>query len=412
MTPRTVSIIIPTHNRRDAVIRTLRALATQTYPPAATEIIVVADGCSDDTPGVAASASPTPIRLLEQPASGPAAARNRGAGCARGDILIFLDDDIEVAPGFVAAHVEAQLTDSTVVVGYLPPDVQRRRDFFAMMLRAWWEAMFDRMRDPGHRFAYTDLLSGNFSVSAALFRRTGGFDEAFRCHEDYELGYRMIAAGARFAFASAATGWHQEHTDLVRALQRKRDEGRADVALARKHPALAHTLPVARLQTGLTRRGRALRRLAMFNGAAGDVAAAVCRRFMRPLEAARRRTRWRRLLNDLLSYWYWRGVVESLGAQRVEELIRAPASAGLYELDLMQGFGRAAAELDAVRPAGVALHWGPLVIATVPARPGAELLQGRHLGSLLRGPIASRFAMTLAVAHESDTRSTASEKRS
>jgi hypothetical protein len=55
---------------------------------------------------------------------------------------------------------------------------------------------------------------------------------------------------------------------------------------------------------------------------------------------------------------------------------------------------------------------GPLVIGTVPPRPGAEPLQGRHLRSLLRGPFASPFAKTLAVAYQSNTRVTASDQRS
>ena len=110
------------------------------------------------------------VRVLEQPHRGPAAARNRGAAAATGDLLIFLDDDIEVLPGFVAAHVEAHATPDSVAIGYLPPQLQGRRDLFSVMLRAWWEAMFERMRDPGHRFAYSDLLSGNFSLSRSAVR--------------------------------------------------------------------------------------------------------------------------------------------------------------------------------------------------------------------------------------------------
>ena len=301
MTRLDVSIVIPTHNRRDAAARALQALSRQCCSPTALEIILVADGCTDDTGGLSTADWSLPVRVLEQRHAGPAAARNRGAAAAKGDLLIFLDDDIEVLPGFVAAHVEAHAPADSVVIGYLPPQLQGRRDLFSVMLRAWWEAMFERMRDPGHRFAYSDLLSGNFSVSRSLFERAGGFDETLRCHEDYELGYRLIAAGARFQFAPAAAGWHHEHTDLARALRRKRDEGRADVALARKYPKLAASLPLARPHTRLTRRGRVLRYLAVTHPAPGDTSEALCRRLLGVLEAMRLRTRWRRLLDDLLS---------------------------------------------------------------------------------------------------------------
>jgi hypothetical protein len=242
------------------------------------------------------------------------------------------------------------------------------------------------------------LLSGNFSVSRALFERAGRFDETFRCHEDYELGYRLIAAGARFVFAPAAAGWHHEHTDLARALRRKRDEGRADVALARKHPELAPGLPLARPHAHLTRRGRMLRRLAFAAPRAGDLADGMCRKLLRGLEAARLRTRWRRLLDDLLSYWYYRGLAESLDGVPPGALLRSPTPSIPHELDLRQGLTAAAAEIDAVRPAAVSLCWGSLAIGTIPPDPGAEPLQGRHLRSLLRQRFATPFAETLALA--------------
>jgi GT2 family glycosyltransferase len=399
MTPVEVSIVIPTHNRRAAAARAVQALSLQ-CSRSSFEVILVADGCTDDTAGLATIEWPIPVSVLEQSHGGPAAARNRGAAAARGDLIIFLDDDIEVMPGFVAAHVEAHVAKDSVVIGYLPTQLQERRDLFAVMLRAWWEAMFERMRDPGHRFTYSDLLSGNFSVSRQLFDKAGGFDETLDCHEDYELGYRLIAAGARFQFAPAAAGWHHEHTDLARALRRKRDEGRADVAMARRYPQLVAGLPLARPHSHLTRRGRLLRHLAVAHPAPGDVVEALCRRLLGGLEATRLRTRWRRLLDDLLSYWYWRGVGESLGGASPGELTRATESSPvLYALDLRPGLSQAAAEMDAVRPQGLSLRWGSLVIGTIASEPGAEPLQGRHLRSLLRTRFATAFRQTLAIAH-------------
>src|SRR5262245_47332862 len=211
-----VSIVIPTRNRRASVERALASLAAQSYPAPAFEVIVVADGCDDGTPAIPAEGRPFSLRVIDQPARGPSAARNAGAAAARGDLLIFMDDDIEPRPGFVAAHVQAHADrdPARVAIGYLPPQLQGRRDFFAIMLRAWWEAMFGRWRGPGYRFSYSDLLSGNFSLGTTLFTAVGRFDESLRCHEDYELGFRLIAAGARFTFAPEAAGWHHERTDL------------------------------------------------------------------------------------------------------------------------------------------------------------------------------------------------------
>jgi GT2 family glycosyltransferase len=400
--PRTVSIVIPTHDRRASAERALRALVAQSYPLTAIEVVLVADGCTDATAGIAQAGWPFALRVIEQPGRGPAAARNRGAGAATGGLLIFLDDDIEALPGFVAAHVRAHADDdpARVAIGYLPPELQGRRDFFAIMLRAWWEAMFERMREPGHRFAYSDLLSGNFSVARATFARVGGFDETLRCHEDYELGLRLIAAGSRFQFAPDAAGWHHEHTDLARALSRKRDEGRADVALAHRHPGLASILPLSASDHRLSTRGRALKHFALAPSSAGTLLESSCRSMLPALERARLRTRWRRLLDDLLSYWYWRGVSESLAGAPLESVRSQPvvSDAGIFDVDLRAGFDAAMSAIDAAAPASVRLNWGRLIIGTVAAQPGAEPLQGRHLPQLLRTRFAQRFAETLALA--------------
>ncbi|HEU4786947.1 MAG TPA: glycosyltransferase family A protein, partial [Gemmatimonadaceae bacterium] len=103
-----VSVIVPTHDRCDSLARLLRALASQQNVGGDYEAIVVADGCSDGTaPRVRSTRWPFPVHVLEQPASGPAIARNCGAAIASGRILLFLDDDTEPETRTLAAHVAA-----------------------------------------------------------------------------------------------------------------------------------------------------------------------------------------------------------------------------------------------------------------------------------------------------------------
>ena len=62
---RTVSVVIPTHNRRASVERALRALSVQSYPLALIEVIVVADGCTDGTPGISREDWPFTLHVMD-----------------------------------------------------------------------------------------------------------------------------------------------------------------------------------------------------------------------------------------------------------------------------------------------------------------------------------------------------------
>jgi glycosyltransferase involved in cell wall biosynthesis len=83
-----VSIIIPAHNEGQYLGATLEALRTQTYPYF--EIIVVANGCTDNTCAVARKFAD---RVMDLPERALGKARNTGAAKARGELLVFLDAD-------------------------------------------------------------------------------------------------------------------------------------------------------------------------------------------------------------------------------------------------------------------------------------------------------------------------------
>src|SRR5579859_3268611 len=100
-----ISVVIPTYNRRDSLLRTLAALERQAYPFDRFEVIVVSDGATDGT-GDAVRALSTSYRLrcLEQVNSGPSVARNHGARAACGEVVVYLDDDVEPLPRFLERH--------------------------------------------------------------------------------------------------------------------------------------------------------------------------------------------------------------------------------------------------------------------------------------------------------------------
>jgi glycosyltransferase involved in cell wall biosynthesis len=394
-----LSVVVPTRNRAHEVTRLLRALEQQAPVDGGFEVIVVADGCTDGTEARLRSAAWSfPLHVLQQSESGAATARNCGAALASGRTLLFLDDDVEPERGALNAHVSFHASQSrAIALGYLPPIVEQG-GFLGVTLRDWWDSMFDRLRMPGHRYWYKDLLSGHFSIAASAFHELGGFDPSLRCHEDYEFGYRSIRSGLALRFLPDAVAWHHETSNLVKIFQRKFDEGVADVQLARTHPELIPSLPLARpVREG--RVARALVRCAWKYPHIGDRLASQTLAWLPRYERWRLRFRWRARLDAVLVYWYWRGVASAIGSgERLARLVSDTPRSVEPEMtvDLSGGLRLAEALVDEKRPKSVRLVLGGRHVGVIPDVPGAETLRGIHLRKLLARDFAPAYLRAVA----------------
>src|SRR5262249_2574313 len=100
---------ICTWNRSKSLSATLSSLQQLTIPPDIDwEVLLVNNNCSDDTDEVIAQfADRLPIRLLHEKRQGLSNARNCAAAAAKGDYILWTDDDAIVDPNWVAAYVNA-----------------------------------------------------------------------------------------------------------------------------------------------------------------------------------------------------------------------------------------------------------------------------------------------------------------
>ncbi len=207
--------------------------------------MVAADSCQDDTEEVVktfANHAPFNVQYVSHGAKSAAATRNLGASVAQGEILLFIDDDILPHADLVKAHMDARQPDD-VVIGYSKPVLPENPSWWQLNARLWWEDAFRQMRQPEHRFSYRDLFSGNVSIPAPAFQQVGGFNAALGGrHEDYELGVRLLKAGAKFCHVAEALGYHHDTTDLTAWVQRLRQEGVADVQICQHHPELRNII--------------------------------------------------------------------------------------------------------------------------------------------------------------------------
>ena len=120
-----VSVVICTWNRSALLRRTLESLRSVVVPPnQAWEVVVVNNNSSDATAEVIASFQPTlPVRPVLLRTMGASNARNAGVATATGDLLLFTDDDVELDPKWMCAHLDAarQWPDAAYFAGAIHP---------------------------------------------------------------------------------------------------------------------------------------------------------------------------------------------------------------------------------------------------------------------------------------------------
>jgi glycosyltransferase involved in cell wall biosynthesis len=244
-----LSVVIPTYNRKESLLRTLEALKQQTLPVERFEVIVVSDGSTDGTgEAVRTRTYPFRLRFMEQPNSGPSVARNLGARAACGEVIVFIDDDIEPSPAFLQVHAKAHEADPCLVL--IGPQSMPKGEWFPVWI-AWehqmLECQYARFRSGEWKAGPNNLYSGNFSVRRRHLIDVGGFDEKFVRQEDVELGFRLAAHSLRFRFEPAAQAFHRPERTFeswyktpyvygIRDVQMARNKGQAyALHLARKH---------------------------------------------------------------------------------------------------------------------------------------------------------------------------------
>ena len=250
MTSPFLSVVVPTFNRRGILERSLPSLLDQTAPLGEYEIVVVVDGSRDGTLEMLGARREGPgLKTVLQENRGLSAARNRGAEEARGEVILFLDDDMIASRDLVAIHREEhRRPGERVVFGALGLAEGLRRSFLKEGVGIWGRELDARLSSPGHRFRFDECHFGHASISRGLLARFGGFDEGFTKfgNEDYDLGWRLIQSGAEMRYAPRAVARQIYDKGLLRWMRDCHSVGMADVALGRKHPSLEAELRLSR----------------------------------------------------------------------------------------------------------------------------------------------------------------------
>lgn len=230
----TLSLLIATYNRADLLDETLRSVLE-----GATELpdqIVVVHGGSDHTPVVVArhaARHPRLIDLVEIVNRGLSHAQNVGWPSCRGEIVATLDDDVEVAPDWVAcirashrAHPNAGGIGGKIC----------NRNTASVAARFEQARVFDI---EGSGVVKVRTVAGvNMSYKRAVMALVGPFDEKLPSGMDVDYNWRVALAGYDILYDPSIVLTHHNRTDVWVLLRQQHWYGRGYFGTRRKWPAL------------------------------------------------------------------------------------------------------------------------------------------------------------------------------
>lgn len=233
-----VSVVIIGKNEERTIARCVESALAQTH--VVSEVIVV-DGNSDDgsiaiVRGLARRNGRVRLVIESDGAQprGPAAARNLGASLATGEVVLFMNADVSIAPDYVWRLLERMDAGGLDAAAGLRWNVGESR--VAGLMNVHYALNYNTAPRTIESPAF---LSGDaVLIKADAFWKVGGYDPEMPSGEDADLGYRLNGVGYRMAYVPELVIWHdgKRYGNFSAWVKQMEWYGRGAAALARLHP--------------------------------------------------------------------------------------------------------------------------------------------------------------------------------
>jgi GT2 family glycosyltransferase len=243
------TVVIPTHQRCEALRTVLESLSRQSLGHEEYEVVVSVDASTDGTFEMLEEwEGPLQLRWVSPSSRGRAAAGNAAVAAARGEVTIVLDDDMRVVPEFVERHRSHHPAGSRLcILGAVPVELGEGSTHAARYVKDKFDLHLSRLSDPEHLALPRSFFTGNASLRTETMRAVGGFDESFGIYgnEDVELALRLRKSGVELAYDPEALAWQTYDKDLAGLQRDTLAKGRTTVQLVRSHPEVFPDLRLA-----------------------------------------------------------------------------------------------------------------------------------------------------------------------
>lgn len=245
-----ISVVVPHRDQPSHLSRCLAALEQQGYDHF--EVVVVDDGSA---PRSRADVAGYPhARLITQANGGPAAARNRGAREARGELLAFTDADCVPARNWISSlsdyfdrHPMVELVTGPVIDSTIPNRWNPLHCFFHAVSLP--DAGPQRFTYNGHEML--GFIGANFAIRASSFAALAGFSQQYRLPggEDFDLAFRAQISGHVAEFVDTAQVNHRYPTAPHYLLRRWLTYGMGKARFAEAHDLTGEELQLIELSS-------------------------------------------------------------------------------------------------------------------------------------------------------------------
>jgi glycosyltransferase involved in cell wall biosynthesis len=233
-----VSVVMPVRNEAAFISESLGAVLAQDYPADRMEVIVVDGDSTDGTQRVLEryQGSRPPVIVLSNPARVVPSALNIAIRKSRGEIIVRVDGHTVIAPDYVRKCVQfLKRGDAENVGGLMRP---RGQSYFGQAAALATTCPFGIGNSRFH-YAEEEGLTDTVYLGAyrrEIFDRIGLFDEEFICNQDYELNYRLRAAGGRILCTPEIQSTYYCRESLSAIWRQYFSYGFWKVRTLRKHP--------------------------------------------------------------------------------------------------------------------------------------------------------------------------------
>lgn len=273
-----VSVVIPTFNRADLLARTIDKITQQTLPDNLYEVLVIDNESTDQTHAVLEQKSRIyrNLKVFSQSKRGAAATRNVGIRAARGDIILFIDDDIQSEPNLVETHWKYhQDHPNSSIIGALITPWDNSKEAFLRYLRD--RGIFNAYSIACGKMDFSYYHTGNVSTARTTLLDVGAFNEQFEIYgmEDIELGYRLEKHGSRMVHGPEAKAMHYYFPTYRQFVQRCEQAGYSLGKMIELHPELRARFVENGKRTRLLKRVHLLYQV--FSAATGPLAKRLAR---------------------------------------------------------------------------------------------------------------------------------------